>query len=330
MLLVAALVVALVVGVVAAGRMGRADRGVLVAGPVRMAALVAGPVGIDAFRGPGAWVDIYDYAPAYQDSGRRPVVAPEQVVAIAGAGFRTVFLQTAGSDGRGGDTVDSALIGEFLRAAHRRGLRVVAWYRPTFTDVERDLRHLQAAAEFAAGGERFDGVAVDIEVNPAVADPNVRSSRLLDLSQRLRHQTADSGLALAAVVPPPVLLDDVNPDLWPGFPWAGLRPFYDVWIPMDYWTMRTGADRDAGRFTRENITRLRRHLGDPDAAVHALGGVGDAVSEADARGFVEAAGAEGAVGTSIYDYRSTAAGALGIVASSPPLEPTADRGELHE
>jgi uncharacterized protein (UPF0264 family) len=78
------------------------------------------------YRGLGAWVDIYDYAPAYQAGGDAPVVTPSHVAEMSAAGVRTVFLQTAGTDVRTpGDLVDVELARRFVLAAHRHGLQVL-------------------------------------------------------------------------------------------------------------------------------------------------------------------------------------------------------------
>ena len=56
------------------------------------------------------------------------------------------------------------------RFVHARGLRVVRWYAPSLTDPEGDPARLVAVVPFSAGGERFDGVAVDVDVNQAAAE----------------------------------------------------------------------------------------------------------------------------------------------------------------
>src|SRR5215204_7159959 len=84
------------------------------------------------------------------------------------------------------------------------------------------------SSDLDVDGQRFDGVAVDIEWTDSVPDPTLRSRRLVELSERLRSSAsaggAGAGGALGAIVPPPVQLEDVNPDLWPAFPWRELAP----------------------------------------------------------------------------------------------------------
>jgi hypothetical protein len=108
---------------------------------------------------------------------------------------------------------------------------------------------------------------------------------------------------------PPVVLEVVNPNYWPAFPWRALVPDYDVWLPMSYWTNRTAASgyRDAGRYTSENLARLRRDLGLPAAPVHTIGGIADEVEPADVAAMVQAAAGGAVLGGSLYDWHTTAA-----------------------
>jgi hypothetical protein len=64
--------------------------------------------------------------------------------------------------------------------------------------------------------------------------------------------------------------------------------------------------RDAERYLTENVTRLRADLGEPRARVHAIGGLAEALTVADVEAHVRAARAVGAVGASLYDWRTAA------------------------
>lgn len=257
----------------------------------------AGPRTVAAYEGLGAWVDVYDVGAAGGHA-----VTPDDVDAMAVAGVRTLYLQAARDDGTGRPGLDApALAARFLARAHERGLRVVGWYVPRFEDVERDLAHLRAIADFSVLGHRFDGVAVDIEWTDGVADHAERSDRLVELSRALDDHVGSD--VVGAIVMPPVHLEVVNPGFWPGFPWDDLAGLYDAWLPMGYWSDRTIASgyRDAAAYTTENLRRLRDHLGD-DAPVHAIGGLAEHTTAADIDAFVAAARAEGAIGASIYDW----------------------------
>ena len=64
------------------------------------------------------------------------------------------------------------------------------------------------------------------------------------------------------------------------------RGHTDVWLPMAYWTFRNAGSeyRAAYRYSAENVERLRANVGDPKAAVHIIGGIGDTSSATDYQG----------------------------------------------
>ena len=66
------------------------------------------------------------------------------------------------------------------------------------------------------------------------------------------------GRTIGGIVLPPVVMEVINPNYWPDFPWTGIAPYFDVWLPMSYWTNRTQASgyRDGYSYTAENIVRL--------------------------------------------------------------------------
>jgi hypothetical protein len=249
---------------------------------------------IQPYAGLGTWVDVYDWS---HYKGSNPTVGPDQVDQMADAGVQTVFLQTAKAD-TPDDISEPELLLPIIERAHARGMRVVAWYLPTLEDTANDLRRLLASAHLDV-----DGLAVDIE-SRKVADVAERNRRLVDLSAQLRN--ALPGRAIGAIVLPPVVMEVVNPNYWPAFPWRDIAPYYDVWQTMGYWTNRTASSgyRDAYRYTDENIRRLRNDLG-TDVPVHPVGGIGDQTTEADIDGFLRAAVEQRSMGGSIYDWRTT-------------------------
>jgi hypothetical protein len=263
------------------------------------------------FRGLGTWVDVYDYGPAFQGGDTPlPAVTPESVDDMARLGVKTLYLQAAQDDARSeGTLVDRKLVGDILRRAHRQGVKVVAWYLPHFADVDRDLRYVRAMYQFRTRGERFDGIALDVEWTTDVKDPVKRNKALLELSERTHELVTQ--VPLGAIVLEPVLLEDINQAYWPDFPWKKLRPDFDVWMPMTYWTNRTEASgwKDGFKYTSENVRRVRKNLGDPDAVVHVIGGIADQTLTGDTAGFVRAAKARHAIGWSMYDYVTTSSSA---------------------
>lgn len=282
----------------------------------------------DVFRGLGAWASIYDALPAYQSGADPPPVGPQSVASMATDGVRVLFVQTAGTDSRSvGALSDPQLMGDFLTQAHLRGIRVVGWYLPTLDNTDADLQRLQAIAAFRAGVQRFDGIAVDMEDTTTVADPAIRNRHLVELSQRLRGAVGPN-YPLGAIVIPPVVLDVINPALWPVFPWQDLAPYYNVWMPMSYWTFRSAASgyRDPARYTVENISLLRTDLANPAAPVHVIGGVSGVATVAEYRSFVEGAASGGALGASIFSYRFLSAADLAVLHAGVPANGFDQRG----
>jgi hypothetical protein len=269
----------------------------------------------DPFRHLGTWVDVFDYAPALATGGQ-PRLGPDSVDRMAAAGIRTLYIQAATAlRPSAGILAAPTLLGQFLRRAHARGMRVVAWYAPTFASVDADLHRLVAIRDFSAGGQYFDGIGVDIEWTASVPSARARNAALVALSRRLRAATRRP---LAAIVLSPVHLEVVNPAYWPNFPWRAIAPSYDAWLPMTYWTERTTRSgyREAGRYVDETVRRLRADVGAPRAPVHVIGGVGGQSSADQYRRFVAAARAHRAVGLSVYDFAITGAGVWRLLAGT--------------
>lgn len=275
---------------------------------------------VQPYRGLGTWLDVFDFAPGFQ-SGPEPTVTPSDVVTMAQRGATTLYLQAARADvDRDDGLIAPALLGEFLAAADHEGLDVVASYAPAFVNVDNDVRRLKAIRDFSHEGRTFDGLAVDIEFVDGEPDHGVRTEALLELSRRLRDEAGQE--PLGAIVVPPVQLEEVNPQLWPGFPWAGLSELYDVWLPMSYWTYRSPDSpwHDPQRYTEENVRRLRDNVGDPDIHVHPVGGVSDAAGAQDYVGFVDAVRGTRPIGASLYHFPTTPPGAWDILTERLPPE----------
>jgi hypothetical protein len=243
---------------------------------------------IDAYRGAGAWVSIYS---------RAQLRRPEATVArLAAAGVRTLYLETA-NHRRSPRVliVHPAADARFLDAAHGAGLRVIAWYLPGLDDLAADTARAQAALDFASpAGERFDGFALDIE-STNVRSIAARNARLLWLARRLRAAVGPAA-ALGAIVP-----DSLSTTccLWPGFPYAAVARWFDVFLPMAYSTNRGRGAAFVRRYTWDNVRRVRARTGRP---VHAIAGLADGLRFGEATAAVQGARDAGAVGVSFYDF----------------------------
>jgi hypothetical protein len=293
------------------------DRGGVDAEAGRIPSLEERAERIGPYEGLGTWVDAFDYAPAFQDGGGPPQVTPASVGDMAALGVRTLYLQATKDDLLAPEPiVDEDLVGEFLAAAHEHDMLVVAWYLPLLGDLDNDMAHLEALAEFEVDGERFDGIALDIEWIEGAPDPEARSDRVVKLSERLRDLVGDD-MPLAAIVFPAVQLEVLNTTLWPEFPYQRLARYYDVWMPMAYWTFRDGDYRDAFTYTEESVRRLRRNLDDRDAFVHPIGGIADLVPPSAYERFLEAVEETDSIGWSVYDYDTTTSGAWPYLRGDP-------------
>lgn len=248
-------------------------------------------------RGLGAWVDVYDWTVEF--GGETPSVDLTDIDAMAEAGVQTVYVQTS-HDRSAADVIEPDRLNRLIDRAHADDMHVVAWYLPTFVDVDRDLRRLVAAAELSV-----DGLGVDIEATD-VADPVERNQRVIDLSVRLRATLGD-GKALAAITLSSVHLQVVNPDYWPGYPWSEIGATYDAILPMAYWSLRRGDLRSGLRYVGENIDRIRASVGRDGLLIHPIGGIADEVTVDDLKGMVAAIRDRGAIGGSLYDWNTATA-----------------------
>jgi hypothetical protein len=256
----------------------------------------AEPRDTSAYQGLGTWVDIWDGA---------QWAKPEAAVArMRDLGVTTLYLETSNYS-QAVDLLRPPALGRFVDAAHANGLRVVAWYLPSFANVARDLRRSLAAVRFRSPkGEAFDSFALDIEAK-VVPSAAKRSMRLLGLSRALRKAVGPD-YPLGAIIPAPRGMD-LNPKYWPGFPYEGLAKTYDVFMPMGYFTYRTKTGAATRAYTEANAELLRARAGDEGLAVHLVGGLAGSATVAQVRAFAAAAANEGALGASLYDYATTSA-----------------------
>jgi hypothetical protein len=250
---------------------------------------------LDPYHGLGTWVDVYDWSITFARG--IPPLEPDVIDRMASVGVRTLYLQAAKWDGPVG-VLEPERLQVLIDRAHANDMDVVVWYLPTLVDPAADLARLVAIADLDV-----EGIGVDIE-SREVPDPAERTRRLVQLSADLRALLP--GEVLSAIVLPPVVMEDVNPNYWPGFPWAELAPHYDIWQPMAYWTFRRPESgwRDGYSYTAANIDRIRERIGRPDAPVHPIGGIADAHGAEDVAAMVQAATERGAIGGSLYDFRT--------------------------
>jgi hypothetical protein len=254
------------------------------------------PSALEVYGGLGSWLDIF---------AGRLWSHPAIVVASAKAhGVGTLYLQSSNYS-QASDIVRPAALGRFLEAAHAAGLKVVAWYLPSFSNPTLDSRRAQAALVFrSARGQRFDGFALDIEAS-SVANVSLRNARLLALAQLLRR-TAPTPYPLGAIIPSPVGMRR-HPHYWPRFPYSRLATFFDAFLPMAYFSYYAHTSATAYAYARNVVMAIRARTGRPDELIHVIGGSSSVMPAATLAGFVGAVSDCGAQGISLYAFPQTSA-----------------------
>lgn len=326
-LVIAAAIVAVVVALMLRGRLyAPMLTGVEVAveAPNRMVRVAESPPSTEPYEGLGAWLDVFDFSPAYGADGRPAIEVSTAVEEMAAADVQTIFVQAARFNSRGGGWIeDPWVLAELLIRAHEHDMAVVAWYLPSFAAApsaaaDPNVTHVEAMVDFEVLGHRFDGVALDIEAEPEPTDEElrIRNESLIALSSATRFVAAD--MPVGAIVLPPPLIEDVNDQFWPEFPWGQIAPFYDVWLPMSYWSGRSNESGfgDGYNYNAESSRRIRERIGQPNALIHGIGGIGGVAGVRDftlpevlasvddfplfAQSLVDA----NAIGGSIYDWQT--------------------------
>jgi hypothetical protein len=269
-----------------------------VAEPVTSPAPAAVDASLDAYKGLGMWVDIYDDS-AWKD--------PSAAVAdMAKHGVRTLYLETGNS--RSSFTIKSpAKTSEFIRAAHAKKMYVVAWYLPEMTNLSKDYKRIKAAIEYRTDdGQKFDSFALDIE-SGAVKKVSARNKALTTLSAKIRALVGTS-YHMGAIIPSPVGLSKKG-GYWGYFPYQMCAEKYDVFVPMSYYTYHGSGATAAYKDTMDNVRILRSKPGCKDEPIHLIGGIaGRESTAAETRAFVKAVNESDIFGASLYSWPGTDSG----------------------
>ena len=275
--------------------------------PVRAEPMSRSRVDLSAYKGLGSWIDIYNHWP-WDHPGATVRILHRK-------GVKTIFLQTS-NYGAKNSIYRPRQTGKFLRVAHRKKMKVVAWYVPSFAHPKVDRERSKAAIRFTAkGGHRFDSFGMDIEAT-VVGNIYRRNRRMLGLSKAVRR-FAGKDYPLGAITP-----DPVTGLYWPRFPYERVRRLYDVFVPMGYFSFRASGYRKVKRYTHQGIRVIRRETGDKKVPIHVIGGIGGETKAAEAKGFVRAVRGD-AIGASYYDFAITTPeewSELRVLAGHPPPE----------
>lgn len=245
------------------------------------------------FRGLGAWIDVYDF----------DIDVADAVKTMARNDVRTLYIQT----GRYNTPKPVAPeVGPWLVAAHEAGLDVVGWYLPGYKDVAHDVNWTVAAARYRFKGHRFDAIGIDVEFRGLVPKPKPWNKAVVRHSAAVR-KALGKRYPIGAIVFPPVDMT-VAPGHWKGFPWEALGRNSDAFLVMGYWSNRDCPKVKLHcpyRYTLENAIRARAGAGRA-IPIHLIGGIGDQISAKGLKAFARASRDAGAIGASLYDFRTTA------------------------
>ena len=269
-------------------------RGLWTLGPLRFLMATPGGRAWKSVAGKGMWLSLGTVSGSDPDALAR---------AAALDGVTHLYIEAAispwGFHGR-----DS--VGPLIDAAHRRGLAVIAWVYPYLVDIASDVSLTRTVASFrTAGGERFDGIAADLERNMDVT--HIRA-----YSQLIRYYLGPSTLLIGVTYPPQSI---------PTYPFAEVAHFYNAIAPMDYWHQtRTATGLNYGhmkygyayayRYARDSVLTIRRTAG--SAPIMPIGQTFDnfgrlergpyAPSADEIRGFLEGSRDSGAAGVSFFQW----------------------------
>jgi hypothetical protein len=211
----------------------------------------------------------------------RTVVDVDALVAQARAAkARSIWIRTGGSrQGYYGDRFLPALV----PAAHRAGLRVVAWDFPFLSDPVADAARAKRALD--AGVDAF---SPDVETT---AEGTYVTTRRLRVYLGLVRSYAGQRAVLATVPRPSPARKS--------FPYAAFVPYADAFAPMVYWSCK-----EPGALVQQTLETLGRLL--PVAPVGQAydmgpeGGRRGLPSRAETLRFLDAARRGGAIGASLW------------------------------
>jgi hypothetical protein len=246
------------------------------------------------FAGLGAWVDLYDVD-----------VLPvrKTVETLRRNGVRTLYIQASRSNTRHAVPRSVAI---WLYWAHHAGLKVVAWYLPTYSDVRFDARRTVYIARYHYRAYRFDGIGIDIEYKGAVPRVSWWNRAVVKHFRGVRRALGYR-YPIAAIVPPPLQMRLAR-SYWLGFPWQPLAKQASTMMLMSYWSDRAGCPRIrihcAYEYTYWNV-RMARQLIKSRVPINVIGGIGDTIRGKQLFDFIRGAIAARAIGAGIYDVATT-------------------------
>lgn len=243
--------------------------------------------------GAGIWVNIWNYPEGDLDSYFKN---------LKEHGIRNVFLQTSRSNTAA--VVNPGKMGEIIDAAHRHGVRVMAWSFAELFNPVADAEKMVTACEFtSASGQHVDGAAPNLE-------KNLEPARIEKYAQVLREKLGANYPLIAVVYSPLNKCFEVKRISWPL-----LAKYFDTIAPMIYWNSKY-EKIEPYSYTVKSIQKIRELSGKPDLEISAIGdGMGSnspAIME-----FMKACRDAEATGISLYPNQKMTDEQMNAIARHP-------------
>jgi len=195
-----------------------------------------------AAAGKGTWFLIF--ASDWTDPD--PIRALALAQSAAAADVSHLYVRVA--DSRAHFYAATALA-DLLPAAHRLGLTVLGWIEPTLANPEGDAADAVAAAEFAVGGHRLDGLALTVEETPYLTDPYIdRYLRSIRMGTDRSRGLGDAYLLIGSAYP--------LPSLHATYGYASMSRWCQLLAPLAYWRATGRAEYSDEAGTHAYIRRI--------------------------------------------------------------------------
>ena len=179
-----------------------------------------------------------------------------------------------------------------------------------------DYARVKAAVRLkTADGQTFDSFALDIE-SSAIGSEAMRNRGLKQLSAKIRTLVGPT-YPLGAIIPSPVGLRRPH-SVWGNFPYSMLPRYYDIFVPMGYYTFHGRGAKSAYTDASQNLSILRSQPGCSAVPVHLIGGIAEDSSTGQVQGFAQAVREGGCLGASLYGWAGTSSAAWRAMASIAP------------
>ena|GEM_PF-736390 len=244
------------------------------------------PAGNAPYAGKGAWDDIYGKIPQAGD-----------LAGFAAAGITHFYVEVATTQS-GFTTQWQGWLNTILPAAHRAGIKVIAWVYVQLANPLADAQLTSQVANYVTPtGDRPDAVAADIESLPQ--NNTVAAGQLVASYAALTRPKLPAGMPFIAITFPPQYRRT--------YPFAAMGADFDAVALMDYWhiTGNSYSYDDAKSFVANSLTMTANLTGAKTPLEVILQGFDNGTGMPSAREMSGAlAGTAGARGYSIYTWDS--------------------------